>query len=219
MTRGLGMIHVVTAANRHLYESELHEQFRIRHDVYVGERGWKALARVDGLERDQFDDDGATYILSIEGEHVIGGSRLVPTTRPNLLSDVFPHLAAVGGVPCDPAIFEWTRIFVIKERREGRNSGRAAGAVICGILEFCLAEGIEALTAVMETWWLPRFHDMEWTLRPLGLPEMIDGEWTVAVLMPITERTLETTRAFHNIEAPVLVRRGPQRPAITEVWS
>ena len=217
--RGSGMIHVVTAANRHLYELQLHEQFRLRHDVYVGERGWKALARADGLERDQFDNEDATYILSIEGDHVIGGSRLVSTERPNLLSEVFPHLAVVGGVPCDPAIFEWTRIFVIKARREGGNAGRAAGTVICGILEFCLAEGIEALSAVMETWWLPRFHDMGWTIKPLGLPEMIDGGWTIAVLMPITKQTLDTTRAFHSIEAPVLVRRGPQRPAITEVWS
>lgn len=213
------MIHVVTAANKHLYERELHAQFRIRHDVYVGERGWKALARADGLERDQFDNDDATYVLSIEGDRVIGGSRLVSTTRPNLLSEVFPHLAAIGGVPCDSAIFEWTRIFVIKERREGRNAGRAAGAVMCGILEFSLAEGIEALSAVMETWWLPRFHDMGWTVKPLGLPELIDGEWTIAAVMPITRRMLETTRAFHNIDAPVLVRRGPEQPAITEVWA
>lgn len=213
------MIHVVTAANKHLYERELQAQFRIRHDVYVGERGWKALARADGLERDQFDNDDATYVLSIEGDRVIGGSRLVSTTRPNLLSEDFPHLAAIGGVPCDSAIFEWTRIFVIKERREGRNAGRAAGAVMCGILEFSLAEGIEALSAVMETWWLPRFHDMGWTVKPLGLPELIDGEWTIAAVMPITRRMLETTRAFHNIDAPVLVRRGPEQPAITEVWA
>jgi acyl-homoserine lactone synthase len=213
------MIHVVTAANKHLYQKELHEQFRIRHDVYVGERGWKALARADGLERDQFDNDDAVYVLSIEGGRVVGGSRLVSTTRPNLLGEVFPHLAAIGGVPCESAIFEWTRIFVIKERREGRNAGRAAGAVMCGILEFSLAEGIEALSAVMETWWLPRFHDMGWTVKPLGLPELIDGEWTIAAVMPITRRTLETTRAFHNIDAPVLIRRGPQQPAITEVWA
>jgi acyl-homoserine lactone synthase len=213
------MIHVITSANRSLYRDELHDHFRIRHDIYVGERGWKALERADGLERDQFDTDDAIYILGIDGGRVVGGSRLVPTMRPHLLSEVFPHLAAERGVPRDPAIFEWTRVFVIKERRDGRNAGRTAGLIICGLLEFCLDQGVSALTAIMETWWLPRFHDMGWTLHPLGLPELVDGSWTTAVMMPIDEATLDTTRAFHNITGPVLTKNGPQRPAIREVLS
>ena len=88
------------------------------------------------VARDQFDNVDATYILSIENGRVLGGSRLVSTERPNRLSEVFPHLAAVGGVPRDPAIFEWTRVFVVKEHREAANAGRAAGAVICGVLEY-----------------------------------------------------------------------------------
>jgi acyl-homoserine lactone synthase len=212
------MIHLVTSANRNLYAKEIEEHFRIRHEIYVGERGWKALARADGLERDQFDSDDATYILAIDDGRVVGGSRLVPTMVPHLLSEVFPHLAA-RGVPRDPSIFEWTRIFVVKERREGRNAGRTAGMVICGLLEFCLEEGIQALTAVLEAWWLPRFHDMGWTLRPLGLPELIDGSWTLAVEMPIDDGVLDATRAFHDIDAPVLIRRGPQRPSNKEIWS
>lgn len=213
------MIHAITGANRGLYKNEIREHFRIRHDIYVGERGWKALERADGLERDQFDTDEAIYILGIEGERVVGGSRLVPTVRPHLLSEIFPYLAAERGVPRDPAVFEWTRIFVVKERREGRNSGRTAGQIMCGILEFCLDQGISALSAIIETWWLPRFHDMGWTLQPLGLPDLIDGSWTVAVMMPIDEATLDTTRAFHNITAPVLVQKGHQRPLIREVLS
>jgi acyl-homoserine lactone synthase len=212
------MIHLVTSANRKLYAQEIEEHFRIRHDIYVGERGWKALARADGLERDQFDTDDATYVLAIDDGRVVGGSRLVPTMIPHLLSEVFPHLAT-RGVPRDPTTFEWTRIFVVKGRREGGNAGRTAGMVICGLLEFCLEEGIQALTAIMETWWLPRFHDMGWTLRPLGLPELIDGSWTVAVEMPIDDGVLETTRAFHDIDAPVLVRKGPQRLPNREIWS
>jgi acyl-homoserine lactone synthase len=213
------MIHVVTSANRGLYRDELQEHFRIRHDIYVGERGWTALERADGLERDQFDTDDAVYILGIDGGRVVGGSRLVPTVKPHLLADIFPHLAAQRGVPRDPAIFEWTRIFVIKERREGRNSGRTAGSIMCGLLEHCLDQGVSGLTAIIETWWLPRFHDMGWTLHPLGLPDLIDGSWTVAVMMPIDEATLDSTRAFHSITAPVLTQKGPQRPAAREVLS
>jgi acyl-homoserine lactone synthase len=198
------MIHVITSANRHLYQQELLAHHRLRHEIYVVERKWENLARPDYLERDEFDGEAASYILAIDDERVVGGSRLIPTTEPHLLSEVFPYLAAVRGLPRGREIYEWTRMFVIKERREGRNMGRTAGTVICGVLEHCLDLGVTDLTALVEMWWLPRFHDMGWKLRPLGLPELISGEWSVAVQMPIDSRTLESTRTFHNITGSVL---------------
>lgn len=51
------MIHVITGANRHLYEPELLAHFQLRHEIYVVERNWSNLARPDGLERDQFDNE------------------------------------------------------------------------------------------------------------------------------------------------------------------
>jgi hypothetical protein len=62
------MIHVITGANRHLYEPELLAHFRLRHEIYVVERSWSNLARPDGLERDQFDNEDATYILDMGRE-------------------------------------------------------------------------------------------------------------------------------------------------------
>src|SRR5256885_15204755 len=107
------MIHVITSANRGLYGDELQEHFRIRHAIYVGERGWKALERADGLEKDQFDTGDAIYILGIEGGRVVGGSRLVPTIKPHLLSEIFPYLSAQRGVTRDSAGFGWGRLFFI----------------------------------------------------------------------------------------------------------
>jgi acyl-homoserine lactone synthase len=106
--RGEGMIHVITGANRHLFEPELLAHFRLRHEIYVVERNWTNLARPDGLERDQFDNEDATYILASENGQITGGSRLVPTTRPHLLSEVFPYLASVRGLPKPADIYEWT---------------------------------------------------------------------------------------------------------------
>ena len=116
-------------------------------------------------------------------------------------------------------MFDAPRMFVVKERREGRNIGRTAGTVICGVLECCLDEGVEALTALIEMWWLPRFHDMGWKVKPLGLPELVAGEWSVAVLMPIDQHTLASTRAFHRIDGPVRAKQGQQRVASRRVGS
>jgi hypothetical protein len=67
-------------------------------------------------------------------------------------------------------------MFVIKERREGRNMGLTAGKVI----------------------WLPRFHEMGWTIKPLGLPELISREWSVAVMFPIDAKVLASARAARH---------------------
>ena len=42
------MIHVISSMNRHLYEDAIETHFHVRHDIFVGERRWKALARADG---------------------------------------------------------------------------------------------------------------------------------------------------------------------------
>jgi len=210
------MIHVITSDNRHLYELELLTHFRLRHEIYVVERNWYDLARADGLERDQFDNEDATYILAIDSGQVIGGSRLVPTTRPHLLSEVFPYLASVRGLPIGVDIYEWTRMFVIKSRREGRTmGGQTRGMVICGVLEHCLENGITSLTALIEMFWLPLFHAMGWNLMPLGLPELINGEWSIAVKMAINEDTLASTRRFHGIAGRVHV--PAEANAVTQV--
>jgi acyl-homoserine lactone synthase len=204
------MIHVITSANRHLYGPELLAHFRLRHEIYVGERNWKDLARPDGLERDQFDNEDATYILATDDGQVIGGSRLLPTTGPHLLSEVFPYLASVRGLPRATDIYEWTRMFVIKSRREGRTmGGQARGMVICGVLEYCLDSGITSLTALIEMFWVPLFYSMGWNLMPLGLPELINDEWSIAVKMAINEDTLASTRAFHGIAGRVRVAAEP----------
>jgi acyl-homoserine lactone synthase len=210
------MIHIVTSANRADYEPQIENDFRIRHDIYVGERKWMNLAKPDGRECDQFDNDDAIYLLAIEGQKVVGGSRLIPTLKPHLLDEVFPHLAQKG-VPRAHNIYEWTRVHVIKERREGRNRGVALGSLFCGVLEYCLARDVVALTALVEMWWLPHFHEMGWTLDPLGLPELINGEWSIAISLSIDRRTLETTREMFGIREPVLAPVARKAPSRIEV--
>jgi acyl-homoserine lactone synthase len=212
------MIHVVSSRNIAAYEIEMLEHYRIRHDIYVRERKWMALAKPDGLERDQFDTDDAIYVLAIDQGQVVGGSRLVPSLKPHLLSEVFPHLAD-GAVPRGPDILEWTRVHVVKARREGRNRGRVAGMVFCGILEYCLQSDVSALSALVEMWWLPHFQEMGWTIKPLGLPVLIEGEWSIAVLLPIDQQVLDSTRRFFDIDGAALVRVPVEAPETVAVLS
>jgi acyl-homoserine lactone synthase len=198
-------VHAIDAGNRHLYDHELEQHHRIRHDIYVGERKWMDLARPDGREVDQFDTVNAVYLLAVEpGKGVVGGSRLVPTLDPHLMSDVFPELANVRGVPRAPDIYEWTRIFVVPAKRETGRLSRTAGIVYCGILEFCLSRRLSQISVVCEAYWIPRLLALGWKPQLLGEPIMKDGMTIVGITCDMTEDALDKTRHIYEIAGSVM---------------
>ncbi|WP_257197536.1 MULTISPECIES: acyl-homoserine-lactone synthase [unclassified Bradyrhizobium] len=199
------MIHVISAVNRHLYEDVLEQHFRVRHEIFVEERKWEALRKPDGREIDSYDNDDAIYLLALEHRRVLGGSRLYPTTRPTMMSEVFPHLASVRGCPSDPLVWEWSRFFVSRERRDGLFNLQLMAAA----QEFCLAQGIERLCLVMETWWLPRFHDIGFVVTPLGLPALVENSWTMAATIEIRQESLDVVRDRIGMTS-VVQQEGPR---------
>jgi acyl-homoserine lactone synthase len=209
-------VHVVTSANRHLYERELDEHHHIRHRIYVEELKWRGLTpRNDHREYDQFDKPESVYLLGLEAGHVVGGLRLVPTTGPHLINDVFARFASIRGVPRQPDIAEWTRIFVVPERREEHTGSKIGSTVIASMIDYGLEEGLSGISVCMNTFWLPKFHKYGWRVRPLGMPDVHDDEWLIAVLIDVTPAALAGIRTACGLEQrSALVRRGPQRAFI-----
>jgi acyl-homoserine lactone synthase len=130
-----------------------------------------------------------------------------------MLSDIFPELAAVKGVPTGPSVWEASRYFVVRERR----SGRTDCTMLAAVQEFGLDEGITHYSAVIETWWLPRLHEAGFVVRPLGLPTLIENQWAIAAEIEVRESSRDRARALGGITGSVLVRRGPQFPLIRQV--
>ena len=203
------MIHIISAANHHLYEDVLEEHFRIRHDIFVEERRWETLRKPDKREVDHFDNEDTIYLLALEGRRVIGGHRLYPTTKPSMMSEIFPHLAEVRGYPSDPLIWEWSRYFIVRDRRDGNLNLQLMAAV----QEFCLAEGIAKISAIMETWWLPRFQEAGFVVAPLGLPALVENAWTMAALIDVSRDTLRAINERTGLSS-VIQRQGPHLDAV-----
>jgi acyl-homoserine lactone synthase len=197
-------IHAVDRSNRGAYRDELEQHFRLRHDIYVGERGWHDLTRPDGREVDAFDTDDAVYLLGIlPGRGVVAGSRLVPSLKPHLMSDVFPELAPQG-VPRANDIFEWTRIFVVPALRQSGTPCLAAGIVYCGIVEFCLQRNVSRLSIVCETYWIGRLAALGWNPQPLGPPIGHRGETIIGLIVDMGAAELEAVRRAYGISRSVL---------------
>src|SRR6185369_2500150 len=134
----LAMIDVVTKDNAHLYGEALEEMFRLRHDVYVKERNWTDLARPDGLERDQFDNENATYLIAFDDGRVSGSVRLLPTVTPHLLGDLFPQLCEAQPVPRSEDIMEITRLCAHADYRQPGKKSFVIDRLATGMFEHAM---------------------------------------------------------------------------------
>ncbi|AIY41827.1 Autoinducer synthesis protein SolI [Collimonas arenae] len=80
-----------------------------RHKVFVETLGWN-LDTKEGIELDQFDHAGTIYVVALDEDcEVIGCGRLLPTSQPYLLGEVFPQLLKGATPPCTPDIWELSR--------------------------------------------------------------------------------------------------------------
>lgn len=85
-----------------------------RHQVFVERLRWP-LYTENGLESDQFDRPDTVYVVAQDTNgHITGCARLLPTTSPYLLSDVFPQLLNGLAPPRSPDVWELSR-FAITE--------------------------------------------------------------------------------------------------------
>ena len=157
------MIRLITGSADPRHQDLLEEHYRLRHDIFVGERGWAGLARSDGREVDAYDTPQTIYVFALDDGHVVGGYRFLPTSAPHLLQDRFSHLVD-GPVPRGREIHEWSRFFIRKDHRGGRLFRQLIGSVpgACKLL------GIASLTSVIEPDWQSRFDAVNFHYRLLG---------------------------------------------------
>jgi acyl-homoserine lactone synthase len=199
------VIYVVDCRNRTNYQRQLEQMFRVRHRIYVVERGWKALWRPDGREVDEFDTEHAVYLLGLNDQgSVTGGTRLVPTSGPHLLRDVFPHLVASGQIPQSDTIYEWTRYFLTNEPADRIARRRASGELLCAMFEYGIATGLTHFSLVCDTFFLPMFHEARWKIVELGPATAYDEGTCIAVRFEVSEAVLRSTREARGVAGPVL---------------
>ncbi|MCE1235424.1 MAG: GNAT family N-acetyltransferase [Hyphomicrobiales bacterium] len=202
----------VTPADR---IEELEQVWRLRHRVFVEEKGWSDLARADGREIDQFDHDEAVHLCVMRGARVVAYARMLPTTRAHLLSDVLPELCRFRDVPRGADTMEWTRHCVDPDHRGATFAmGEAERELVLGIVEWASANAIDHLTAEGHPVWVSRLLRLGFGVEPLCLPTPIAGEMAIGLHITVSEGTLAKTRrllAPERIELPGAVVGGRDR--------
>ncbi len=182
--------------------------FRFRHDVFVDEKGWTDLRQPDGLERDRFDDAHAIHHICLRDDEIVGYQRLLPTTRPHLLSDVLTDLCR-GKPPRGPRIFEWTRFCVAAGHRELRPSASGPFLELAqGVVEWGMAHHVDTVTVAIDWRLMVIAMQLRFFVRPLGFPKRIGRDEVVALRMSFSRETLQTIQQARRCDRPVLPQAG-----------
>lgn len=174
--RGVDRLPFRAAAGRPL-ATAMH---RARKQVFIDTLGWP-LACPDGeREIDRYDGPGTLYLIAADstGSH-LGSLRLLPSTGPHLLGDLFPGLCA-NGVPRAAGTWEISRLVT----QPGLSPAAALTVrrhLALALLEHGLATGIDRLTMVTHLQWLPSLLAIGWDAAPLGPPQA-DAHGSIAAL-------------------------------------
>lgn len=199
------MIQVVNWANAHAFGDSFAAHHRLRHQCFIERNGWD-VPNHDGMEYDQFDTPAAQYLIHRDpGQPVRGVARLIPTTRPYMLKELWPDLLD-GKVPQTPTVWEATR-FGIDTGLDAATKRRVATEIVVGCLEFALEMGIERYLVLMPHLIIRRtIGGAGCAYRFLGQSRNLADYPVAAAEIEVSERAWSTARAKLGLSAPVLVR-------------
>ncbi|MGL3821881.1 acyl-homoserine-lactone synthase [Sphingopyxis sp. R3-92] len=182
------MLHIVDHRNRTREHLMLRSMFEARKRVFIDLLKWDLPALAGRFELDHFDDEDATYLIisDPEGNH-LASARLLLTTRPALLDTLFSELVD-GAVPQGTDILEITR-FCLSPGIGARQRRTARDALLVGLADYALANGIAVYTGVAELSWFRQVETFGWDCRALGEPVLYRGQALVALRIDIDEST------------------------------
>jgi len=197
------MVIVLNGSERRKHSDYFERLFRLRHQVFVKQRGWP-LPSVNSFEIDQYDTEDAVYFLDLDaGGGIQGTVRMTPTVTSSLLADYFPHLIENGQAARSPHIYEATRYIVLPSHKTREALRSAKARLLTVLVEWCLSKRLSHLQAVVDSVALSSFVEITPRTIPLGLSHPYGGGRgtpgggeCLAFRWPISLDVLDDVRAY-----------------------
>ena len=181
-------------------DAVMRAMFEARKRVFVDLLGWDLPVLADRFEIDQYDDAHARYlILADADQNHLASARLLATTRPHILGDLFAELCAA---PAPTGLHTWeiTRFCLDRSLRAAERR-RWRDALVTALAHYALEHGITTYTGVAEQGWLDQILQFGWHAELLGQPRTIDRMTLGALRIEITPDT-PALLAANGIHAP-----------------
>jgi acyl homoserine lactone synthase len=190
----------------------LEDMYRLRARVFHERLGWDVVVR-DGMEIDLFDELDPAHVIAVDDDgHVVGCMRLLQTTGPHMLADVFASILDGEAPIRSSTVWEATR-FCVDTRRlstgRGRNSiSYVTSEVMIGAFEYAKAAGVTDAVAVIDPVMnrvMRRSGNAPYDY--LGTPKDMGKVVAMAALMDCSEERIAQIRAFSGIDHDVFAPR------------
>jgi acyl homoserine lactone synthase len=162
--------------------------FRLRARVFAQRLGWDVRVE-QGREHDWFDLIGPRYLVAHSGgaqAQALGCCRLLPSTGPNMLRDVFAGLLGVDSVPAAPDVLEVSR-FAVDDACTAGGCGfsQVPAALVSSALCESAAIGARSLVGVTSAAFERMLLGLGIELRRLARPRRIGSVMSLAFELPL----------------------------------
>ncbi len=192
----------------------LESMYRLRAKVFSEKLGWDVAVR-NGLEKDRYDEFNPLYIVKTAPgtDDVVASMRLMPTTGPTLLADVFAETMPDAVAFTAPSIWECTR-FCIDEDHDYVRNNRAAVATLTaemmlGCAEVCAKVGVEAVVANFEAPVVRLYKRLGASFDILGSSASYGKRRVYLGHFAVEQDMIDRLKAQFGIEGDIMNRRQP----------
>lgn len=185
-------------------DAAMRAMFAARKQVFIDILKWDLPVLAGQYELDQFDIEEARYLILLDADRRHRAStRLLPTSAPHLLGDLYPDLCA-GPLPSAPTIWEISRFCLdpaqsASERRDARNQ------LVTALAGYALRQGITDYVGVAERRWFEQIRAFGWNCRALGAPRNDGCGEILALHIRIDHATLASLERA-GVYAPLALR-------------
>ena len=190
------MIRIVTKDNAGRYVCNLYQMHCLRKTVFKDRLGWDVTVSGE-LEVDEYDNLRPNYLLSIDRHGTVNGCvRLLPTTGPNLLRDIFPSFVSKVAVPCGEQVWEASR-FAVSSNAARTEAGLSQTTydLLIGVLRFGLFNGISTIACVVDARMERILRRAGWQLDRLGPARRIGNTIALAGQLDVSAQILRKLEA------------------------
>lgn len=196
------MIKLIYGHERAQFPQLIDSMHRLRKSVFHERLKWDVPVSGD-WEIDDFDNEDPLYVLVVDAEGAVQGSlRLLPTTGPNMLRDVFSAITQDSGQVENPFVWESSRFCIRfsgdKDQRESTTISKATVELIAGMGEVGLLAGLDHVVTVYDAF-------LRRIIRQTGCSETLVGQ-------PVRFGRVQTYAGLFDIDAIQLA-------AFKKVWN
>ena len=200
------MMQLITSESYGEFVNDLADMHRLRYRVFKERLHWDVQVSGD-LEIDEFDALHPAYLLQRGADGVLQGCvRLLPSTGPTMLRDVFPVLLGSSSVPAVTTLWESSR-FALDLPPHARIANGIAPAtfeLFAGMIEFGLSRRLTDIVTVTDARMERILRRAGWPLRRIAEPAAIGTTLAVAGYLEVSTAALTRVRATGGIKSPVL---------------